>query len=46
MYHVGSRALLEADLLLGLFFDREDKDMFLRNVGWPSVEYMALYTRR
>jgi hypothetical protein len=28
--------------LLGLFFDAEDGDnIFLRNVGWHSKEYMA-----
>jgi hypothetical protein len=33
--------------LLDLFFDPEDGgDMFLRNVGWLSTDYMALYTRR
>jgi hypothetical protein len=30
--------------LLGLFFDPEDEgDMFLRNVGWLSTDYTALY---
>jgi hypothetical protein len=28
--------------LLGLFFDPEDGDMFLRKVGWLSNEYKAL----
>jgi hypothetical protein len=35
--------LLHAGFLLGLFFDF---DMFLRNVGWLSPDYMALYPRR
>jgi hypothetical protein len=33
--------------LLGLFFDSENGgDMFLRNIGWLSAGYMALYPRR
>jgi hypothetical protein len=37
----------DAGYLLGLFFDPEDRDdMFLRNVGWLSTDYMALYPRR
>jgi hypothetical protein len=36
-----------ANFLLGLFFDPEDGgDMFLRNVGWLSMDYTALYSRR
>jgi hypothetical protein len=32
-----------ADFLLGLLFEPEDEgDMFLRNVGWLSTDYMAL----
>jgi hypothetical protein len=32
---------------LGLFFDPEyGGDMFVRNVGWLSMDYMALYPRR
>jgi hypothetical protein len=32
---------------LGLFFDLEDRgNMFLRNFGWLSTDYMALYPRR
>jgi hypothetical protein len=33
--------------LLGLFFGPEDGgDMFLRNIGWHSPDYTALYHRR
>jgi hypothetical protein len=33
-------------LLLGIFFDPEDGgDMFLQNVGCPSMDYTALYIR-
>jgi hypothetical protein len=33
--------------LLGLLFDPDDGgDMFLRNVGWLSEDYKALYHRR
>jgi hypothetical protein len=33
-----------AGFLLGLFFDPADGgDMFLRNVGWHSTDYKALY---
>jgi hypothetical protein len=36
-----------AGFLLGLFFDPEDgSDMFLRNVGRLSTDYMALYPKR
>jgi hypothetical protein len=36
-----------AVFLLGLFFDSEDGgEMFLRNVGWLSAVYTALYYRR
>jgi hypothetical protein len=36
-----------AGLLFGLFFDPEDEgDMLLRNVGWFSTDYTALYPRR
>jgi hypothetical protein len=39
--------LFHASLLLGLFFDPEDgDDIFLRNVGWLSTDYTALYHRR
>jgi hypothetical protein len=33
-----------ADFLIGFSFDHEDGEvMFLRNVGWVSMDYMALY---
>jgi hypothetical protein len=39
--------LLYAGFLLEAFFDREDGgDVFLRNVGRLSTDYMALYPRR
>jgi hypothetical protein len=39
--------LLHAGSLFGIFFDIEDgTDIFLRNVGWLSTEYTALYSRR
>jgi hypothetical protein len=31
---------------LGLFGPEDGGDMFLRNVGWLSTDYMALYPRR
>jgi hypothetical protein len=37
-FHVG--------FFLGLFFDSENGDMFLRNVGRLSTDYMVLYPRR
>jgi hypothetical protein len=39
--------LLYVRVLLVLFFHHEDRgDMFLRNVGIPSTDYTALYTKR
>jgi hypothetical protein len=39
--------LIYACLLPGLLFNPEDGgDMFLRNVGWLSPEYMAVHHRR
>jgi hypothetical protein len=39
--------LLPAGILLRLFYNPEDRgDMFLRNVGWLSTDYMALCPRR
>jgi hypothetical protein len=36
-----------ASILLGLYFGPEDwGDMFLRNAGWLSTNYMALNHRR
>jgi hypothetical protein len=33
--------------LLGLFFDPEyGSDMFLQNINWISMDYMALYLKR
>jgi hypothetical protein len=39
--------LLYASFMLVFFFDPEDgDDMFLRNVGWLSTDYTALYSTR
>jgi hypothetical protein len=39
--------LFQACFLLGLFFGPEDwSDMFHRNVGWLSTDYMKSYPRR
>jgi hypothetical protein len=39
--------LTHAGFLLGLFFYTENGgDMFLRNIGWLSTDYTALYPRR
>jgi hypothetical protein len=39
--------LLSTVIFLGLFFDPEDgSDVFLQNVGWLSLDYMALYPRK
>jgi hypothetical protein len=36
--------MLHASFLLGLFFDHEDGgNMFLSNISWFSMDYMALY---
>jgi hypothetical protein len=38
--------LLHASFLLGILFNPEDGgDMFLRNVGWFSTDYIAIYPR-
>jgi hypothetical protein len=38
---------IQPTFLFGLFFDHEDGgDMFLRNLGWISTFYTALYHRR
>jgi hypothetical protein len=40
-------ACFHVDVLFGLFFDYEDGgDMFLRNIGWHSTDYTALYPER
>jgi hypothetical protein len=45
--HRSACHLLHAGFLLGLFFEPEDGGaMFLRNLGWLSVDYTALYPRR
>jgi hypothetical protein len=45
--HSPSCYLLHAGFLLGLFLYHEDgSDVFLRNVGWLSTDYTALYPRR
>jgi hypothetical protein len=33
-------------LAIGLFFDPDDGDVFLRNVSWPLTDNMTLYPRR
>jgi hypothetical protein len=39
--------LLHDNLLFGLLFDPEHGgDIFCRNIGWFSVDYKVLYTRR
>jgi hypothetical protein len=44
---VSAVCLLITRLFLGLLFDLEHADdMFLRNVGWFSINYIALYPRR
>jgi hypothetical protein len=45
--HFHSFSIYRAGFLFGLFFDAEDgRNMFLRNVGWLSADYAALYPRR
>jgi hypothetical protein len=45
--HYGIATCFHAGFLLCLFFDPEDGgDMFLRNAGWLSTDYTALYPRR
>jgi hypothetical protein len=50
IYHLHLQALLAAGFTLVsclAFFNPEvGDDIFLRNVGWLSVVYMALYPRR
>jgi hypothetical protein len=44
---INSCCLLYAVFLLGLLFNTEDGgDMFLRNVGWLSMDYTAFYARK
>jgi hypothetical protein len=46
LYRQGRR-IIQAGFLLGFVFDHEDgSDIFLRNVGWLSTDYTALYPRR
>jgi hypothetical protein len=41
-----ARLLPHVGFMLGLIFNPEDgNDMFLRNVGCPSMDYTALYPR-
>jgi hypothetical protein len=43
----GKKSCFHAGFWLGLFIDYEDGgDMFLRNIGLFSVDYMALYSMR
>jgi hypothetical protein len=45
--HEADCFLLHAGFLLGLLLDHYDGgDMLLRNVGWLSTRYMAIYPRR
>jgi hypothetical protein len=47
MKYLSYGTCFHAGFLLNLFFDPEDGGyMFLRNVGWHSADYMALYPRR
>jgi hypothetical protein len=40
-------SMLRAGFLLGLLFSPDNGgDLFLRNVGWLSTDYMALHPRR
>jgi hypothetical protein len=48
-HHIWSSAcyLFHSGVLIGLLFNPENgDDMFLRNLGWRSVVYIALYPRR
>jgi hypothetical protein len=38
--------LLHAGFFLGLLFDPEERDIFLRSVGWLSKDYMALCSQK
>jgi hypothetical protein len=47
MYRDTLHIYLQIETEISLFFDPEDGgDKFLRNVGWLSTEYTALYPRR
>jgi hypothetical protein len=47
MKQAANRALFHAGFLLDLLFNPEnDSNMFLRNAGCLSPDYMALYTGR
>jgi hypothetical protein len=46
-YRTICRLHIHADFLINLCFEPDHRgDIFLRNVGWLSSDYMALYPRR
>jgi hypothetical protein len=38
--------MIHAGILFDLFFDLDESDMFLRNVGWISTDYTVLFIKR